>query len=58
MMPKALDKRLHVLTCPECDKLLGYMHGCDPSALRLWCRRCKCEVTPRATIARTATTEP
>lgn len=39
--------REHELRCPECGKLLGKtLRVGVVTYLRLWCRRCKMQVTP------------
>ena len=40
--------RIHPLTCPTCGKVVGKTtaHTAAPY-LRLWCKQCRAEVTPK-----------
>jgi hypothetical protein len=38
---------IYSLYCPKCGKLVGKTIDKDASpSMLLWCRRCKCEITP------------
>lgn len=48
------DETLVELRCPRCNKLLGKAtEGAVSRLLRLWCRMCRREVIPSATIGTT-----
>ena len=46
--------RIHPLKCPDCGKVLGKTTAPTSAPfLRLWCKRCRQEVTPTCRVTLT-----